>query len=102
MTQGRISIVEYAIPGGQMRRVRCRNFQSAKAIARSIALATGRRAIVRQIPRATWRLFVISLVDGQITRTRATFTKRQAIEFWRQWRERHDGGVCVFWPDDCG
>ena len=90
--------VVYTDSNGCAREIEVQGWEQARQKAKELAAKTGKRTIIRKAPIRPWRLYVIRL-DNQIAiEIDVHFTKREAIEFWRQWNVWRDGGVCVFWP----
>lgn len=70
----------------------------ARQIARRLAMATGRRVIMRKAPPRQWRLLVADLETGELSESPHRLSKREAIELWRDWQAKQEGAVLVFWP----
>jgi hypothetical protein len=90
--------VHYIDQHGSQRTVEIQGWEQARKTARELSTQSGRRAIIRRAPSRPWRLYVIRLADRKIIKTEMRLTKREAIEFWRQWNSKSNGGICVFWP----
>lgn len=90
--------IEYTDREGQKRYVDIQGWEQARETAKRIAVKTGRRTVVRRIAQRQWRMYAVRLDDLSVVETSLRLTKREAIEFWRQWRELREGAVCVFWP----
>lgn len=71
---------------------------AARIIARRLALATGRRVFMRKAPPREWKLLVADLENGTTIESPHRFSKREAIRLWREWQEKQENAVLVFWP----
>jgi hypothetical protein len=90
--------IEYTDSQGNSRFHDAIGHRSAMAIAKRLALATGRRTIVRKAPYREWNLLVADLQTGELSRSGHSLTKREAIDLWRQWEAKQDNAVLIFWP----
>lgn len=73
----------------------------AQKLARELAIAHGKRAMIRRVSAGeTWSLIlVVPDADGQSAIVRRRLTKREAIVLWRHWNYKRKGAVMLLWPD---
>jgi hypothetical protein len=91
--------LEYKDQNGQSHFKDVRGWSAARTLAKAIAKKTGRRVSLRPAPKRPWLVYSIA-IDGsqQLIESRHRFTRAEAVEFWKQWRPRAEGSVCVLWP----
>jgi hypothetical protein len=93
--------IQYTDHKGRRQEIEIQGWENAREKAKELAKQTGKRTTIRKSPRRSWRLYVIRIDDCKIIEFNLYFTKREAIDFWRQWSIQN-GGVCVFWPEYLG
>lgn len=88
----------YTDQNGQMKRKIVSGFDTAKALAKELAMASCRRAVIRRCPPSNWRVYCVHR-DGTVDAAWNNLTKREVLDRWKLWRERKTGCVLVAWPD---
>ncbi len=103
MLESEVFYIEYQDrESGEFHTKRVKGHRLACAIARSTAMATGRRAIVRKEPAKRWSAFIFDPADQQVFQVGGQLTKREAARLWGQWKDHKNQAVCVLWPDWAG
>lgn len=71
---------------------------TARQLARTLALASGRRAIITRQRRLLWDVYLVDTQTGEIWQAWAGLTKPDVLAHWRKWSERKTQCVLVAWP----
>ena len=73
---------------------------AARQLARELAMASGKRAIVRRSPNRQWRVFVADVETGEVTPLDQKLTTREAAIMFKNSNRRAQelGMVCLYWP----
>lgn len=70
----------------------------AQSIARELAMANGRRAIIRRRSTDRWAVVYVDLVDGRVVRLEGSLSKHEAVLTWKRWDARTEQSALVLWP----
>lgn len=87
---------------GEVVRTRVREHGLARRMARELAKASGRRAIIRRVCPESSALWSVHLADartGDIECVWNGLTKREVLLRWKLWSERQTQCVLVAWPE---
>ena len=72
---------------------------AARNLARTLAKATGRRAIVTRRHRdRLWNVRIVDTQTGEVWQVLRDLEKHEAVRHLRNWRERKTECVMVVWP----
>jgi hypothetical protein len=72
----------------------------AQKLAKELAIASGRRAIIRRKRTAgLWTVHIADTKSGEVTVLWKGLTKREAMLRWKLWKERRTECVLVAWPE---
>lgn len=90
--------LRYTDREGQLVEKVVEDWELAKQLARELAQASGRRAVIFRRPAYAWDVYVIDQ-EGARELAWSGLTKREVIERWKRWRPRRTGCVLVAYPD---
>ena len=74
-------------------------FQRVRSLAKELAKASGRRAIVRRKKLWLWSVHIANFETGESEVLWKGLTKHEALLRWRLWRERRTDCVLLPWPE---
>ena len=85
---------------------RIADFRLARELAKELAQASGRRAIIhrRRVRRPTrvtytWSVTLVNAETGSIRKVWRGLSKREVLLRWARWRERKTHSTLVAWPE---
>lgn len=98
--------IEFTDRDGSIIRRRVSSHAIARQLARDLAIAHGRRAIVRTVgqfaqpvSKPAWNIMIINAETGELSEGREGLTTREAWQYWRNWPIEDTGGIVVLWPE---
>lgn len=71
----------------------------AMDLARELAMATGRRAIIRKKEADRWSVIYVDLIDRRIIKLDGSVSKREAMLTWKRWNPRSQSAALLLWPE---
>ncbi|MCC7334399.1 MAG: hypothetical protein IT422_04865 [Pirellulaceae bacterium] len=71
---------------------------TARQLARALALASGRRAIITRQRVQLWNIRIVDTQTGEVWQAWTGLTKPDVLARWKRWRERKTECVLVAWP----
>lgn len=91
--------IEFVDLKGNTRRKIVPNHRIAREVARSLAIAIGRRAIIRK-RNTKWTFLLIDLETRAIVQVGKGYSKEDANEFWNDWDYIGNNSVAIAWPEE--
>lgn len=91
--------IEFVDLKGNTRRKIVPNHRIAREVARSLAIAIGRRAIVRK-RETRWNMLVIDLDNHSIVQVGKGYDTERAIRFWSEWDFEAKRAIALAWPEN--
>lgn len=91
--------IEFVDVKGNTRRKIVPNHRIAREVARSLAVAVGRRAIIRR-RQTRYDMLLIDLETRSIVQVGNGWDEDRAFKFWKDWNFRSQKCVAVPWPED--
>lgn len=70
----------------------------AQSLARELAMANGRRAIIRRKEVDRWLVIYVDLVDNRFVKIDGALSKREAVLTWKRWDARTSDAALLLWP----
>lgn len=85
---------------GNLETKRVRGHALAREVAKSIAIATRRRVIVRRAEAEAnrWKVFLFDLENQEAFCAASGISKAEAAKMFTKWNARATQSVCVLWP----
>lgn len=74
------------------------NHRIARELAKSVAVAAGRRAIVRK-RNTRWNILLIDLDNRSIVHVGKGYDTDRAMRFWCRWNHEEKRAIAVAWPE---
>jgi hypothetical protein len=74
-------------------------WERARSIARELARASGRRAVIRPRQRS-WRMLGVDLQAKRVYELDRGLSDRQVVLWWQQWQPDTTQVVVLPWPSD--
>ena len=76
------------------------SFGTARKLAKELARATGRRAIIKRRSKPkSWMIYTADMQTGRVKVAMQSLTKDFAIMLVRQWNELQTDCVLIAWPE---
>lgn len=87
---------------GEKRLQTVEHYELARRVAKCLAMASGKRAIIRRkrtgLDPADWSVYLVDLQNGSVDLAWEGITKRQVLSRWHRWDERRARAVLIAWP----
>lgn len=74
------------------------NHRIARELAKSVAVAAGRRAIVRK-RKEKWTMLLVDEETRSIVQVCKGYNKKEVIEFWENWDVTKTSAIPIPWPE---